>query len=159
MGEIDFLVGEKVVEVRDGGRIVFGADETSEPRLYADVGPSRCADSDGESLPLEALVERTVASVSTTGGVLLLAFTDGATLRCDPSGEYEAWQVAGGKPQFLVVCCPGGELAVWDERTPSIPLSQLLERDPAAASALDDMLKNFDMPRPVGSPRHNGDQT
>jgi hypothetical protein len=150
VGELAFLVGETVVEVRDGDRIVFEAGPKPEPRLYADVGPSVCADTEGAPLCMEALVGRTVASVSTTDSVLVLTFADGATLRCDPSAEYEAWQVVGGSPENLVVCMPGGELAVWDERTPSISLGQLLERDPAAVSALKEMFKRFDVPRPIG---------
>jgi Family of unknown function (DUF6188) len=152
MGELDFLVGEVVVEVHDRDRIVFEAGVKPEPRLYADVGPFLCADSEGTPLPVAALVGRTVASASATDGILSLTFADGATLRCEPSAEYEAWQVVGGSPENLVVCMPGGELAVWDDRTPSIPLAQLRERDPAAASALDEMLKQFDLPRPTGFP-------
>jgi hypothetical protein len=44
----------------------------------------------------------------------LLSFADGSLLRCEPDPRYEAWQVVGGLPQHLVVCEPGGELAVWD---------------------------------------------
>jgi hypothetical protein len=38
----------------------------------------------------------------------------GRALRCEPQPEFEAWEVVGGEPQYLVVCTPGGELAVWD---------------------------------------------
>lgn len=41
-----------------------------------------------------------------------MTFTDGTTLRSDPAPDVEAWQVVGGSPQALVVCLPGGELAV-----------------------------------------------
>jgi hypothetical protein len=85
-----------------------------------------------------------VASASISDGVLSLSFTDGATLRCAPSEEYEAWQVVGG---FVVVCYPGGEVVVWDD-TPPIPLGQLRERDPATASALDEIIENSSLPRP-----------
>jgi hypothetical protein len=44
-----------------------------------------------------------------------LSFADGRTLRCEPQPDYEAWQVVGGTPQYLVVCLPGdGELSIWD---------------------------------------------
>jgi hypothetical protein len=80
-------------------------------------------------------------------------------LRCDPSEDCEAWQVVGGKPEYFVVCLPGGEVAVWDERTPSIPVSELRESDPAAAAALEQMLDEFGMPRPTGFPPADPDQT
>jgi hypothetical protein len=151
LSEVSFLVGRTVVDVRDE-RIVFDAGTEAEPRLYADVGPSVCVGREGEPLPVAGLVRRTVASAATAGGALMLTFVDGATLRCDPSEDYEAWQVVGGSPEHLVVCMPGGELAVWDDRTPSIPLAEARERDPAGASALDEMLKTLDMPRPTGFP-------
>jgi len=84
--------------------------------MYADVGDCECLDADGFSLALGDLVRRTVVAASATDGVLTLKFTDGVTLRCPPDPKYEAWQVVGGSPQYLVVCLPGGELAVWDKR-------------------------------------------
>lgn len=116
MSEIDFLTGETVVDVQDASRIVFVADTRPEPRLYADVGDCECTDAEGAMLDLSDLTGRTVASATTDGGALTLHFTDGATLRCAPDQNYEAWQVVGGSPQHLVVCMPGGELAVWDKR-------------------------------------------
>jgi hypothetical protein len=104
-------------------------------------------------MPLSGLVGRTVASVSTTDGVLVLTFQGGPALRCDPSEEFEAWQVVGGKPEFLVVCCPGGEIAVWDERTPTLSLS-----DPAAMQAVEEMLQRFNMPRPSVFPPPDHEQ-
>ena len=44
----------------------------------------------------------------------MLSFADGSLLRCEADARYEAWQVVGGSPQYLVVCQPGGELTVWD---------------------------------------------
>ena len=142
------LGGKTVVEVRDDDRIVFEAGTNPEPRLYADVGTSLFADGNGQPLALPSLVGSVVASASISDSVLSLSFTDGATLRCAPSEEYEAWQVVGG---FVVVCRPGGEVVVWDD-TPPIPLGQLRERDPATASALDEILENSNLPRPIGFP-------
>jgi hypothetical protein len=116
MSDVEFLVGQKVVDVQDGGRIVFVAGARPEPRLYADVGDCECVDADGTAVALVDLVQRTVGSASTTNGVLALRFTDGVVLRCPPDPQYEAWQVVGGSPQYLVVCLPGGELGVWDKR-------------------------------------------
>jgi hypothetical protein len=156
--ELVFLAGRTVVEIRDGDRIVFEAGAEPEPRLYADVGSPVFADRDGKTLRMADLMGRTVASGSaSSNGVLLLTFTDGATLRCSPNPEYEAWQVVGGKPESLVVCLPGGELAIWDD-TPPIPLDRLRERDPTTAAALDEMLERFNLPRPDGFPPPDGEQ-
>lgn len=114
--EIDFLIGQTVVEVRYDDRIVFDAGGKPEPRLYADVGNAVCLDAERKPLALSELVGRTVAEASTNEGTLGLAFADGVTLRTPPNPQYEAWQVVGGSPQHLVVCLPGGELAVWDKR-------------------------------------------
>src|SRR5919197_5897997 len=100
MSEIDFLVGETVVDVRDDERLVF-AYAGPESDLYADLGPSVTLDTRGAALPISNLVGHTVAAASTAGGALRLTFTDGSTIRCDPSDEYEAWQVVGGKPCTL----------------------------------------------------------
>jgi hypothetical protein len=112
MNEIDFLVGRTVVEVRYDERVVFDAGAAPEPRLYADVGHAVCLDEHGKRVSVEDLAGRTVADASTNGGVLHIVFTDGATLRSEPDPDVEAWQVVGGRPQSLVVCLPGGELAV-----------------------------------------------
>jgi len=68
-----------------------------------------------------ALAGERVERVATTNGTLVLEFSDGSTIRCDPDPEYEAWQVVGGDPFGLVICTGGGELAIWDRREP--PLS------------------------------------
>jgi hypothetical protein len=149
--DLDFLVGEAVVEIR-GDQIVFDAGTNAEPRLYVYIETTPdCVDADGQPLSLPSLVGRSVASASAKDGVLLLAFADGTTLRCEPDPDYEAWQVDGGYPQRLIVCCPGGQLSVWDE-TPPVPYGQLRERDPATAAFLDGIFEQSNMPRPVGFP-------
>ena len=145
--DLDFLIGETVVEIR-GTQIVFETGTRPEPRLYVNAEfPPVCADGDGTPLPLASLVGRTVVSASASNGVLSLAFADGATVRCEPDPQHEAWQVEGGQPHSWIVCCPGGELAVWDE-TPPIPFAQLRERDPATAAAVDEMCEQYNLPRP-----------
>ncbi len=152
--ELDFLAGQTVVEVRDRGRIVFDAGTEPVPRLSAAVGTSLCTDRDGQPVSATNLVGHVVASASSGGGILLLAFASGVTLRCDPDPDYEAWEVEGGKPHSFIVCCPGGELAVWDDTAP-IPYGQLRERDPATAAALDEMFERSNLPRPGGFPPPN----
>jgi hypothetical protein len=118
MSEIGFLVGRAVVAVQsnpDGGaRIIFDLGDKPEPALYADVGTCAYEDGNGVARVLVSMVRSVVSDTSTEGGTLLLSFADGSLLRCEPDPRYEAWQVAGGSPQYLVVCKPGGELAVWD---------------------------------------------
>lgn len=116
MSEVDFLLRETVAELRDGNRIVFQIGDKPEPRLYVDVSEYLCVQPEGDPVPLPGLVGQTVASTSTSSGVLTLEFTDGTTLRCEPRPDVEAWQVVGGDPEYLVVCMPGGEVAVWDAR-------------------------------------------
>jgi hypothetical protein len=115
MSDVDFLVGKTVVAVQESGtRIIFELGEKPEPALYADVGPHTYRDDHGVDRVIASLVGSVVADTSTLNGALLLSFTDGSLLRCQPDPNYEAWQVVGGQPQYLVVCQPGGELAVWD---------------------------------------------
>ena len=47
-------------------------------------------------------------------GALLLEFTDGSRLEVRASANYEAWQLVG-PAGLMVVCMPGGELAVWTD--------------------------------------------
>jgi Family of unknown function (DUF6188) len=116
LGDLDFLVGKTVTEIRDERRIVFIAGSCPAPDLYADAGTPEVLGSDGLTMPLAALVGRTVSTASADDGTLLLTFNDGSLLRCNPDPRYEAWEVVGGDPQSLVVCLPGGELAIWDKR-------------------------------------------
>lgn len=113
MNDVGFLVGKTVVAVHGGARIIFELGEKPEPALYADVGTHTYRDSHGIDRVVASIVGNVVADASTPGGALLLSFTDGSLLRCEPDPNYEACQVVGGWPQYLVVCQPGGELPVW----------------------------------------------
>jgi Family of unknown function (DUF6188) len=118
VGDLDFLVGKTVTETREGSRnrIVFVPGSRPAPELYVDASAPEAVGGDGISLPLVALVGRTVSAASADDGTLRLAFDDGSLLRCRPDPKYEAWEVVGGDPQALVICLPGGELAIWDKR-------------------------------------------
>jgi hypothetical protein len=52
------------------------------------------------------------ARVSETGS-LTICFDDSTRLSVDPDPAYEAWNVSG-PAGFLIVCVPGGELAIWN---------------------------------------------
>lgn len=118
MSEVEFLVGRTVVAVQsnpdESARIIFDLGDKPEPALYATVGACTYHDSRGVTRLLASMVNSVVADTSTEDGTLVLSFADGSLLRCQPDERYEAWQVVGGSPQHLVVCEPGGELAVWD---------------------------------------------
>ncbi len=119
MSEVGFLVGREVLEVRtepDGSsRIVFELGDEPAPALYADVAGSVYEDRDGTSRLLADMVGSAASDTSTDEATLVLSFTDGRILRCEPHPAFEAWEVVGGTPKHLVVCPPGGgELAVWD---------------------------------------------
>lgn len=118
MSEIEFLVGKTVVEVQrnpgGGARIIFDLGDGPAPALYADVGSCLYEDEEGVTRVLTGMVSTVISDTSTDNGTLVLSFTDGSLLRCAPDPRYEAWEVVGGSPQHLVVCQPGGEVAVWD---------------------------------------------
>jgi hypothetical protein len=118
MSAVGFLVGRAVVEVQTepegSARIIFELGDGPTPALYADVGASIYEDVHGKSRALSSMTGSVCAATSTDNGTLSLSFADGSRLRCEPHPLYEAWEVAGGTPQYLVVCTPGGGLAVWD---------------------------------------------
>jgi hypothetical protein len=136
VGNLDFLVGQTIDELRysvpGSLRVVFDAGDRVEPALYADLGPSEFYDSERERHELDpedpatlgpvlSTVGKQIEAVDTEGGALSLLFSDRSRVRCNPRIDYEAWQVVGGSPQHLVVCMPGGELAVWESASRDAP--------------------------------------
>ncbi|KAA0116086.1 DUF6188 family protein [Mycolicibacterium sp. P9-22] len=63
--------------------------------------------------PLSHLVGQviTASEVDDTGS-LTVAFDGGNSLLVEPDRNYEAWTVTGPKG-MIIVCQPGGELAIW----------------------------------------------
>jgi hypothetical protein len=127
MGHIDFLVGRRLEEVRFGisVRLVFDLGDRSEPAMYANAeqpflvrGPTEGAvpeKSAGLARLVAAVGEEVVRAGVAPEGTLSIEFSDGSEFECPPHPDFEAWQVVGGSPQYLVVCMPGGgEPAVWD---------------------------------------------
>jgi hypothetical protein len=130
MGTVDFLVGKSVTEIRYFGqtdiRIVFDPGEKSEPALYADMSTPVLGTRDGATYavspkdpasvgPVLAIVGQEVEGAVIEDGALTLGLSDGSKIRCEPDDRYEAWQVVGGTPEHLVICMPGGEIAVWTD--------------------------------------------
>jgi hypothetical protein len=61
---------------------------------------------------LLGLLHQTVEAAVASDGELTLRFTDGTVLTVPPHGQYEAWQLRD-EAGLLVVCMPGGRLAIW----------------------------------------------
>jgi hypothetical protein len=140
VSECDFLVGRSIDElrIRNGIRVVFELGDQVTPALYADIGTCTYVDAQGRRHevagedvstfgPLLEIVGKEVSRVATADGTLILEFTDSSSVQCPPHDRYEAWEVVGGSPQHLVVCMPGGELAVFDQ--PARPLAGLEAAD------------------------------
>ena len=136
MGEVDFLVGRTISELRYSApsnfRMVFDAGDQVEPGLYADLGPFSYVEREGTTHrivpdnpatvgPALTTLGRSVDFATVEDGVLTLMFSDASQVRCEPNDLYEAWQVVRGVPQHLVVCAPSGELAVWDDMSDLAP--------------------------------------
>ena len=58
---------------------------------------------------------------TSAGGELTVVFGGGAELLVCADADFESWAVAGA--DGLVVCLPGGEVAVWDDASPTIRLA------------------------------------
>jgi Family of unknown function (DUF6188) len=133
MSEVGFLIGRPVVAVQgnpdETARIIFDLGDKPEPALYATVGACSYEDGSGVTRLLASMVDSVVSDTSTEGGTLVLSFSDGSLLRCEPDERYEAWQVVGGSPQYLVclrarwrvggmglVVCPDGNRGARDGR-------------------------------------------
>ena len=61
---------------------------------------------------LQPLLMTALASVDVAEGVLTLRFDQGPVITVKPDDRFEAWQVRNDAG-LLIVCTPGGELAVW----------------------------------------------
>lgn len=73
-----------------------------------------------EPAELPSLLHRKIASaIAEESGALALDFEDGTRLRVEPSPRYEAWTMTGPHGR-MIVCMPGGELAIWSQE-PSNP--------------------------------------
>jgi hypothetical protein len=130
---IGFLTGQELVEIRYSlglVRFVFDAGDRVEPALYADLGPFAVTGADGVAelvdpddsstlRPALLLVGKTIEHAAfEDDGSLTLGFSGDASLRCEPSKDFEAWQVVGGTPQHLIVCVEPGEVSVFGETEP-----------------------------------------
>jgi hypothetical protein len=76
-------------------------------------------DSDEAFQPIRELVGQTVdEATADEAGALRVRFSGGALLQVPADEAYEAWSVSGPNGA-LVVCTPGGKLAIWSENSES----------------------------------------
>ncbi len=67
----------------------------------------------GAELVLALLHQPLDRVVVEDSGLLGLTFTNGATVRVGPDGDYEAWTYAGDQDGVKVICLPGGGLTTF----------------------------------------------
>lgn len=66
--------------------------------------------------PVRQLIGQRVTSADADeAGALIVRFSGGTDLLVAPDADYEAWHVSS-PDGALVVCTPGGRLAVWSKR-------------------------------------------
>lgn len=86
---------------REGVSVVFSPEEDFEEAFE----------------PIRRLIGLTVVEATADdSGALRIRFGDGTVLQVPSDDAYEAWNVSG-PGGGLVVCMPGGELAVWNPDT------------------------------------------
>jgi Family of unknown function (DUF6188) len=69
-------------------------------------------DSDAVATALLSVLSQGASEITLTGGQLVISFETGLALKVDPDQRYESWQISSDDG-LLIVCMPGGELAIW----------------------------------------------
>lgn len=70
--------------------------------------------------PIAAIVGHSITEWAVDDdGALRITFGDSARFVIEPDADYESWTVSG-PDGMLVVCTPGGELAVWQSTSESV---------------------------------------
>ncbi len=85
---------------------VDGSNQSREHTLVAGGDPTSLC-------PALSVLHKSIERVSAyKNGTVEVRFTDGSTLTAAPNPNYESWHITGAGG-LLIVCTPGGELAVW----------------------------------------------
>jgi hypothetical protein len=101
--EVQFRFGEVEVRLGSAFRLTLDGETFNlSARDHVDLGPV-----------LRVFPGACRDLAADADGTLRLSLEGGAVITASPSDEFEAWAVAGAG-QRLVVCAPGGTLAVWD---------------------------------------------
>ncbi len=106
------------IRVDHQARLQFGESEIviESPFQLAAAGTVHALDPQDRSGlgPLLAVYpDRLNAAGAQADGTLRLTFISGAAVTVAPDPQFEAWQVNKATSHHLLVCMPGGELAVW----------------------------------------------
>jgi hypothetical protein len=115
------LTGQSVSSVTYVGALYVDTEEGWQITIESDFTVHHSGDAWSKS---GGELDEIVARLSRCVGERITQFEIGATgtleflvgpyaVHAAPSPKYEAWNVAGPDKQ-LVVCTPGGELAIWD---------------------------------------------
>lgn len=106
--EILLLDGEDEIRIRIGGCFVLKDGDISQ--TFDPDQPTTLASA------LRIIYEVVESAVAYKNGQLEINFSNGMILSAGPDPHYESWQISGRTPiELLIVCAPGGELAVWYE--------------------------------------------
>ncbi|MGY5883476.1 DUF6188 family protein [Modestobacter lacusdianchii] len=108
LGQLCVGLHDAQLRFSGGVTVTFEAPLTVAPAPGAPVVPHEL---EGLALLLPLLNGDVVAVAVGDDGALGLTIGE-TTLRCAPDPDHEAWQVTGSDVG-LVVCGPGGDLAVW----------------------------------------------
>lgn len=112
------LIEHSVVMRLTEGYFVLVASPFTLHREGLSVAFSPEEDSDEAFAPIRQLVGQVIVEATADeSGALRICVDDGTVLRVPSDDAYEAWNLSGPHGA-LVVCMPGGELAVWDPKSP-----------------------------------------
>ncbi|WP_067697565.1 DUF6188 family protein [Nocardia jejuensis] len=118
------IVGEQLTVSSSNGYVITlgaGAHELhieGELAVHSPSGPTlrRIAGEPHTEDVASAVAGEIVSATVTSTGELRIDLDSGNRLVVEPDRYFEAWNItAPGK--YLVVCMPGGELAIWSEDT------------------------------------------
>ncbi|WP_327140792.1 DUF6188 family protein [Nocardia sp. NBC_01327] len=102
------VLGAGGYEIHIEGELVL--HRTVGPTLHHIAGEPPAAD-------LAAALDGVIVSAAAdSGGTLRMLLDSGSHLAVEPDRYYEAWHVTT-PGVYLVVCMPGGELAIWSEKS------------------------------------------
>jgi hypothetical protein len=119
------LSGQRIVKVSVDFSITLCTDGGYEIQIAGEFSLLACCERIDFTLTEQglkpdrfpSLLNQSVTSASADyTGTLILGFDSGTSLRVEPDPDYEAWNITGPRGR-MIVCMPGGELAVWSQES------------------------------------------
>ncbi|GAA3589405.1 hypothetical protein GCM10022198_11600 [Klugiella xanthotipulae] len=125
MSSIDLNLSEaEVIQIRIDYQVTLIFSDSSSVviecpfSLRGATGIEKIVDPAGKKNQLVEFLELHTSKVLrgyVSDSTLNLEFSNGSTLTCPPSLEYEAWSYFGtGKEPERIIATPGGELSIWN---------------------------------------------